>query len=417
MYLLKDVILLLIKLEEVKTTMLKFIAVSKNVVQKIERNRGNLFYRFFRTYIFKLLYYYFCLLPLKKKILFISDSRTEMGGNLGYIYEKLMASDKEFRCHMLFKESTAAKKTYKEMLLLAYNLATSKVIFLDDFYPMIYPLKIRKGAELIQVWHAVGAFKRFGFSRLGMPGGPEPDSQNHRNYTKVIVSSKNVIKHYADGFRIDESKVIATGIPRTDLFFDEKKGSEIKDKLYKQFPAFKDKKVILFAPTFRGNGQQSAYYPLDFLHLENIYQNLKDDYIFIFKQHPFVKDKWEIPTEYSSFFYDLTEYSEINDLLFISDLLITDYSSVCFEYALLNKPMLFYAPDLEDYTSDRDFYYDYKEFIPGRLATSQGEMIKIISEGDFQKEKIQSFKQYFFDELDGKASERIVDLITVILEK
>ena len=396
--------------------MLRVINVSRNIIHKIERNKDDLFYKFFRSFIFKRLYNFFCLLPLKRKILFISDSRSEMGGNLGYIYNRLIEDGNRYQYRMLFKESTAAKKTYKEMIFLAYNLATSKVVFLDDFYPMVYPLKIRKKAELIQVWHAVGAFKKFGFSRLGLPGGPEKDSKNHRNYTKVIVSSKNIIKHYAEGFGIDESKVIAAGIPRTDLFFDEERIAEIKFKLYERFPAFKEKKVILFAPTFRGNGQQSAYYPLDFLQLDYIYQKLQEEYIFIIKQHPFVKDKWEIPEAYSSFYYDLTEYEEINDLLFISDLLVTDYSSVCFEYALLNKPMLFYAPDLEEYTSQRDFYYDYKDFIPGQLATSQEEMIEFIRKGNFQTGKIPSFKHYFFEELDGRASERIAALIHVILE-
>src|SRR5699024_11595959 len=103
----------------------------------------------------------------------------------------------ELNYHFMLKNGVDDKKSFGEIVKLAYHMATAKYIMLDDFYPMVYPLKIRKNAELIQLWHAVGAFKTFGFSRLGRPGGPSPKSKNHRNYTKAIVSSDNIAKHYA----------------------------------------------------------------------------------------------------------------------------------------------------------------------------------------------------------------------------
>lgn len=359
-----------------------------------------------------MLYGILCFLPLNnKKILFASDSRTEMEGNFKFVYSELQRQNKDFTYRYLLKGSTSVKKSYGEIIGLAYNLATSKYILLDDFYPMVYPLKIRKGAELIQLWHAVGAFKKFGFSRVGLPGGPKPSSINHKNYTKAIVSSKSVIKHYAEGFGIPEKNIEATGIPRTDIFYNDKYVKETKDKLYKEYPIFKEKKVILFAPTFRGPGQQTAYYPLDYLTLEKIYNALHEDYIFLFKIHPFVKNIWEIPEEYRNFFYDFSSYREINDLLLITDILITDYSSVCFEFALLNKPMIFYAPDMEEYTSERDFYYDYKSFIPGPYVKSEEELLQIILKGNFSIDKVKQFREYFFDHEDGNSSKRVVDLL------
>ncbi|HEO8420593.1 TPA: CDP-glycerol glycerophosphotransferase family protein [Yersinia enterocolitica] len=379
-----------------------------------ELKQRGVIYRIVYKWCFSLTYKLCKLLPLQtRKIIFASDSRSEMSGNFQFVYDELLRRNLNYDYHLLLKKGVDEKKNYREIFSLAYHLATAKFIILDDFYPMIYPLTIRKNAELIQLWHAVGAFKTFGFSRLGRPGGPSPKSKNHRNYTKAIVSSHNVAKHYAEGFGIDLEKVIPTGIPRTDVFFDKDYQEEVRNNLYEEFPFLKGKKVITFAPTFRGNGQMSAHYPMEVLNLEKLYNELKDEYVFLFKIHPFVKNEFSIPYQFSDFFYDFSSYREINDLLFITDILITDYSSVCFEYALLNKPMIFFAYDVEEYVRTRDFYYDYHSFIPGPLAKTTERMIDIIQKEDFKMEKIEPFVKYFFDDLDGKATERVVDQLII----
>ncbi|MDR7240686.1 CDP-glycerol glycerophosphotransferase family protein [Neobacillus drentensis] len=375
-----------------------------------DENRRGPFYRVFSSTGFRLLYKMYCRFPIKEnRVLFASDSREELSGNIQFVYEEMLNRGLELDYHFMLKKGVGEKKTFKEIKSLAYELATSKFIILDDFYPMVYPLKIREGAELIQLWHAVGAFKTFGFSRIGRPGGPSPTSKNHRNYTKAIVSSKHIAKYYAEGFGIEENKVIPTGIPRTDIFFDENYKEEVQNRLYEEFPYLRDKKVITFAPTFRGNGQQSAHYPMEVLNLDKLYNELKDEYVFLFKIHPFVKNDFNIPYQYKDFFYDFSSYREINDLLFITDILITDYSSVCFEFALLNKPMIFFAFDVEEYVQKRDFYFDYTSFIPGSLVRSTGEIIQNIKEEEFKMEKIKPFIEYFFDHYDGKSSKRVVD--------
>ncbi|MDN4526088.1 CDP-glycerol glycerophosphotransferase family protein [Fictibacillus fluitans] len=370
------------------------------------------FYRFFYSKVFKQIYNFCCLFPVKeKKVLFASDSREDMSGNFQFVYEEMLKRDLDFDYHFMLKKGVGVKKSFGELTRLAYDMATSKYIVLDDFYPLVYPLKIRDNAELVQLWHAVGAFKTFGFSRLGRPGGPSPKSLNHRNYTKAIVSSHNIGKYYAEGFGISEEHVVPTGIPRTDVFFDEVYQHEVKERLYEEFPFLRDKKVITFAPTFRGNGQQSAHYNMEMLNLDKIYEELKDEYVFLFKVHPFVKNDFSIPYQYSEFFYDFSSYREINDLLFVTDILITDYSSVCFEYALLNKPMIFFAYDVEEYIQKRDFYFDYHSFIPGPLVKTTDQLVSTIKREDFKMEKVQPFVKYFFDDIDGKASERVVDRI------
>ncbi|MBO0991475.1 CDP-glycerol glycerophosphotransferase family protein [Bacillus sp. SD088] len=363
---------------------------------------------------FKLLYILFCLLPINKnKVVFASDSRSALNGNFFFVYEELYKRNLKLNIKFLFNERINNRKSIIDLIRIAFHFATSKIILLDDFYPMIYPLNIRKNADLIQVWHAAGAFKTFGFSRLGRPGGPSPRSRNHRNYTKVAVSSEGVRKNYAEGFGVTVDKVYATGVARSDVFFDEEYKSYVVKTLHQKYPFMQNKKVILFAPTFRGHGQSSAHYPFEVLHLKRLYEELHDEYVFLFKIHPFVQNKLDIPYEFADFFYDVSDYREINDLLLVTDLLITDYSSVCFEYALLNKPMLFFAYDVEKYIQDRDFYYNYFDFIPGPLVKTTEEMLQTIRTGNYQMEKIQPFVQYFFGDTLGQASKNVVDELII----
>lgn len=360
----------------------------------------------------KLWYRWYCLQPIHmKQISFVSDSRVTISGNFEFIYQELKRRNTDFKISFYLKPSIKTKKSWKEVRTLAKALATSRYVILDDFYPLVYPLHIRENADLIQVWHAVGAFKTFGYSRLGMPGGPKVQSLNHRNYTKALVSSHNIADKYAEGFGIAPDKIQPLGIPRTDIFFDEPKKQAIRERLAQDLPFIKGKKVILFAPTFRGNGQQSAYYPFEMLNFRAIYEALHEDYVFLLKIHPFVQNKPTLPYEYSDFYYDVSDYREINDLLLVADQLITDYSSVCFEYALLNRPMIFFAPDLADYMQSRSFYFNYFDFIPGSLAENTGELINQLQHPQVDQAKLDGFVNFFFDDLDGKSTARFVDAL------
>ena len=364
-------------------------------------------------YIYKL----FKRMPLKyNRVLFLSDSRANMNGNFEFVYKELIARG-GFDIKSILKPSIDAKWNIVEKFKFLYYVATSKYIILDDFYPKIYEFKLRKDVELIQLWHACGAFKTFGFSRLGKAGGPKLRSKNHRNYTRAIVSSENIRKHYAEGFGISVNKVVATGVPRTDIFFDEKYATEITNKIKGKYPILQNKKVIMFAPTFRGNGQKTAYYDFDKFDIDMLYNNLKEEYVIIMKIHPFVKNIPKIDEKYSDFIIDLSKEREINDLLFVSDILITDYSSVCFEFALLNRPMIFFAYDMNSYIGKRDFYYPYEGFVPGKIAKTTKDIVNIINKNQFDLAKLESFRNRFFTHLDGKSTQRVVDMIVGLQDK
>lgn len=348
-------------------------------------------------------------------ILFVSSRREDLTGNIAYVNEILQ----EKNAKVLFWLVPGKRKymTYRNYWKLAYQIARSKVVVVDDFTPILNEVWAMDHRILIQLWHACGAFKTFGFTRVGKDGGPNQTSTNHRYYNYAIVSSDEIRRFYAEGFGIDVKNVKALGVPRTDDFFKESYKSEIRAKLYEQYPQLKDKKVILFAPTFRGNGAGTAHFPFDKFNVKDVLSKLGDEYMIIIKHHPFVEMKHPVDASVKDRVLDLSMESEINDLLFITDLLITDYSSVIFEASLLNIPMLFYAFDLEDYVVNRDFYYPFKNFVPGKIVRNVDQIVESIGQEDYEQEKVETFKHRFFDQLDGKSSERVADFIMNLLEE
>ena len=131
----------------------------------------------------------------------------------------------------------------------------------------------------------------------------------------------------------------------------------------------------------------------------------------IIKMHPFVSNVVKIPEGYEDVFIDASEYREVNDILFITDVLITDYSSVIYEMSLLNKPMLFYAFDLKSYVADRGFYEPYETMVPGKIVKNVQEMLKALEENDFEQNKLEKFVERNFTYRDGKSTDRVIELI------
>ena len=370
----------------------------KGFLQKIKRMSCIIIYNYFTKR---------CKLN-EKRVLFLSDSRDHISGNFEYIYNYLKENNPDYELKTHLKKSLKTKRKFKEKILLLKDIASSKYILVDDFYPLIYPLKIRKNAKLIQVWHAMGAFKTVGYSRNKSKEGYKSSSLTHKNYTDTIVSSENIRKNYAEAFGIDIEKVHPYGVPRTDIFYSDKYKRDIRKQLYQKYPQFKNKKVILFAPTFRGKGQKTAYYDYSLIDFNLIKKKFSKDYVFLVKMHPFIKKLPDIDFENDDFYYNLSSEREINDLLFITDILITDYSSVIFEYSFFKKPVIFYIPDYENYDGSRGFYYPFSKYTYGDIAKNNKELINLIENSKVNKKKLQEFFDYFCGACDGKSTERVV---------
>ena len=340
--------------------------------------------------------------PLEEnKILMFTTSRGKLGGNL--IAIKNYIENNNIPCQVTAFTSV----DMPDDKAVAYEMATSKFILVDDFEPIVYVLKLRENQHLVQVWHAMGAFKKFGYSRKSA----EKNSLTHKNYTEAIVSSPEISAVYAQAFGIDESRIKPVGVPRTDMLFDEDYKAKTIARLYEKEPRLKDKKICLFAPTFRGSNVHDAYYPNDFLHIEKLLNELGDDWAVIVKYHPFIKNPPEIPESVKNSVFDFGDEREINDILFITDVLVTDYSSVIFENAILNNPLVLYAPDLEEYDVERGFYFEYNAYSCGQIVKRESDLAAAIRNAGSNNEKMEEFRKRFVSLCDGNSCRRFAEEI------
>lgn len=359
--------------------------------------------------------FFFMIIPLKKnKVLFLSDQRDVLGGNLKCLYDSV---DKEkYNKVLILKANNLTKRSKKDVIKLLYHITTSKYILLDDWNKTICMITRRKKQEIVQLWHGPGAFKTFGFSRIDRSKKINKYTM-HRNYTKAIVTSDKIRWCYAEGFGMDILNVRATGFPRTDCFFDEKYVSNIKKSFYDEYKEFKNKKIILFAPTYRGVNLAKATYDFDKIDFDKMYNELKDDYILIVKWHPAIYDKIKLGkikvdySKYKDFIYDFSDKRDINDILLITDVLITDYSSVIFDYFLLDKPVIYYTYDLEEYKKERGLYYPFEDYVYGEITKNTNELIKAIKNPKMDEDKRDRFNDLFMEACDGKSTEKTYDYI------
>lgn len=335
-----------------------------------------------------------------KKILFYSSTRGELGGNLLCILNYIKENNPDFETVV----SSQAKPICEKELI--FHLKTSAFILIDDFQPLVYVLKFSPEQKLIQLWHAMGAFKKFGYSRESAV----KNSLTHKNYSLVTVSSEDVRNCYAEAFSIDKSKVLPLGVARTDMLFSESRKVEVQSRLYSKEPSLKGKKVLLFAPTFRGENVNNAYYPNEFMDIAALCELLGNDWAVIIKMHPFIKNSLKIPDEVKNRAFDFSDEREINDILFITDVLVTDYSSVIFESAVLNVPFVLYTPDLEEYTKSRGFYYDFSAYGACGIAENLESLANAVKNVKNSK-GLEQFKERFVSSCDGASAKRFVEII------
>lgn len=351
------------------------------------------------------------------RVLFLSDVRNVLDGNLKFIYDAI--DDEKCEKVLSLKSDRKEKRKLKEKFKLLYYLATSKYILLDDYSRMISIMRVRKGQKVCQLWHGAGAYKKFGYSRQDKAKTWKDKINGHHNYTKATVTADKIRWCYAEGFGMNIDNVKATGMARTDMFFDAEYIKTKKEELYQEFPYLRGKKIILFAPTYRGVSLKQSYYDYEKLDVEKIYQEFADkDYVFLFKWHPglyYQMKKQEIvPYElekYQDFFFDFSELRDINELLLITDILITDYSSVIFDYALLNKPVIYFAYDYEEYQQNRGLYFDFDDYIYGSIAKTSNELVEAIKDNKFMLEKRAIFMEKFMEACDGQATRKTCEWI------
>lgn len=349
----------------------------------------------------------------KNTILFMSEQNSSITANQEAIYNRMIERglDKEYKMLKSFRFAAAESKNIFSWLSLLNKLAKSTMVIIDDHAPVFDWLVLnKKKTKVVQLWHAGAGFKSSGYSRWGNTGCPSTFCC-HRQYSYGIAGSKNIAHFFSEVWGINTEQVLPTGMPRMDEYLNEDYKNKTVQKLYKQYPLCKGKKVILFAPTYRGKNKAEAYYPYELINFEKFYELCGDEYVVLFKMHPWVATRVPIEDKYKDKFVDVGLYPNINDLFYITDLLITDYSSNIFEYSLMKNPMLFFAFDEIQYSFSRGFHRDYELSAPGKIVHTFDDLLTAIENKDFEVEKVQKYVDEHFDYIDSNASDRVIDWI------
>ena len=299
----------------------------------------------------------------------------------------------------------------------SYRVATSRVVIVDDYFFPIYPVKKRSGVTIIQVWHACGAFKRFGRATLATEWGADEIFLKwvpiHSNYDLTLVSSASIAQIYADAFGQPVEKITAAfGIPRTDALAPSSRRDATEREVRARLGLINNRTTILYAPTFRGADLKGAGAP-ELLDIAALYRALGDQYQLILRLHPFVKSAMRIPEEARDFVVDASREPDVNEVMLAADILVTDYSSIIFEYALLNRPMAFLAPDLAAYERERGFFFDYRSGVPGPVVETTEQLVTWINAKAFDLPRVAKFAAESFDVMDGHATERLVEQVVL----
>ena len=230
-------------------------------------------------------------------------------------------------------------------------------------------------------------------------------------YNYMISPNKFCTKVFQTSFQIDRERLVETGYPRNDFLSNFTK--EDVDRIRSKYNLPKDKKIILYAPTWRDNSYVASGYTFKLQADFHVWkEKLPEDTIVLFKPHYLIINTYENDESLAGFLYSIPAEAEINELYIISDVLITDYSSVFFDYAILNRPIYFYMYDLEEYASDlRGFYLDIHKDLPGKIYREEVELLENVAQETFDYSHLSEFNQTFNNCEDGNASKRIVDLL------
>ncbi len=373
--------------------------------------------------LWKIAFSFYRMFPIKKTtVLFVAASDR----NIPPEYESLnkYALENGYKTQFIFKFDSSSRVIYKNEwnkiksdLKFQRLYARAKCTFLCDYYLPAYANEPRKNTKLIQIWHGCGAFKKWGYSTRETSWGLKSEFFEkynvHKTYSLITTSSESIREIYAEAFGSPIEKVTALGVPRTDIFFDKKFVSSQKDILLEKFPALKNKKLVLYAPTYRGDSIKASHNEL-MIDFEVLQRTLGDDYTILIKLHPHLSKGFsvsQLPEEMQSFVYNISDMFQISSALCFADIVVSDYSSLIFEYALFDRPMIFFSYDLESYDSHRSFYYNYEELVPGKIVKTTSELAVAIlnAEKDYDKQKMAEFRKKFMSACDGSSTKRVFE--------
>lgn len=360
----------------------------------------------------KILFAFLKIFPVKKnRIVMECDYGKGFYGNLYYIYEYLNSKAHSYEIIIplnkkvdkpkmkIFNTKFVKTRTIKHL----YYLATAKFWVTNNHY--YYFLKPSKKTIFINTWHSLSGIKKIGVEATRNTQKIANYAKEGKNIDYFLVGSDDLKMRFHKSLKIDYEKMLNIGLPRTDPFFDRNTQSNKLKDFYKRYPNLENKIIYLYLPTFRDDSIKNFELPID---LELWSQEMDQEKFLIIKLHSIIKETFQLPDKYKKFCLVIND-EDVNTLMFASDYLITDYSSVFFEYALLEKPIIFYPYDYKDYVNNRGIIENYFEFIPGPWVLTTKELINFLKFHNFDISKVTKFAELHNDFKDGNSSKRFVE--------
>lgn len=348
------------------------------------------------------------------RVLFLKENGEKPTGNLAAVRDRMRerGMGQSYRISERYRNTMGGRQSLFAWLGDIVAIARSDYIFIDDFCPVFNFIDPGDDVTLVQVWHAGVGFKSVGYARFGRPGSPNPYHSAHRRYDYGIVGNAQLRETYAEVFGIEESALLATGIPRLDKVYAEGARERALERLLGRYPWMDKGRIIVFAPTFRGAGQKDANYPYeDFFDFATLYELCeRTNSYFVFEMHHFIKDAPPVPEPYRSRLKDLSE-EDLNDLLYAADVLVTDYSSCFYDFLPQGKPVVFYAPDKRIYELVHGVHQTIDDAAPGHVCNTFEELARAL-DGDLSECKAPGPAMVDrVAEKSGLAADRIIDAV------
>jgi CDP-glycerol glycerophosphotransferase (TagB/SpsB family) len=362
----------------------------------------------FASAVLLVLGWLFAFLPARTNVVVLASPRKRaLDGNLLAIRDEIRARRPAIRIVELaetYGYGLRGKALYAiRMARAMYHLRTAGLVVLDNAWLPVHVAPHPKRTTVVQVWHAAGALKRFGVDTVPPPREPERTFL-HRHYDWVVASGEASRVPWSRALRTDLEHVLALGAPRTDLLLDPAALAASRARVLARYPALHGRRVITYAPTFRGRGRDKS--PARGLDAARLRAALGPGDVLVLKSHPNL-DFGLVLT--AGFDVVIDHADDMNDVLAATDVLVTDYSSAIFEYALLRRPMVLLVPDLETYEREPGMYVDYRTQMIGTQVRSTDEVAAAIAADAFDLAPYDAFIRRHLGLPDGHSSQRFVD--------
>lgn len=352
--------------------------------------------------ILKIIYAPIKLFKIKDKVVYISRQSNKETLDFKLIKQQMEKLYPQYQNVILTKkidDGIISKIGYGfHMITQMYHIATSKLVILDTYCIVASVLKHKKETKIIQIWHALGAVKKFGYQTIGTEVGSDKLTADvmcmHKNYDYVLAPSKITAKYYKEAFNVSEKQIKYLGMPRIDYIM--KKDENKKNKIYEKYPSLKEKSNILYVPTFRKN---------EGILLKELVDKIDTTkYNLIIKLHPL--DNITIKPEKNGILYD-SEFG-VYDLIKISDKIITDYSSLAVEASLLDIPIYFYTYDIEQYKKNPGLNFEFENEEIGKYQAKTVEELLNKIEENYDYNILENFKNKYISVGKQDCTEKIV---------